>query len=107
MPFDQAIPAFELAKIEFSYGQEPVLQSLSLSVTAGEFVGLLGPNGSGKSTILRILGGPLQPQRGQAMIYGRPRKTSGRRMLARRVALVPQRLEITFDFRNHHDLLQI
>ena len=95
---ERAAPAFELAGVEFAYGRAPVLRGLSLSVAAGECAGLLGPNGSGKSTILRLLSGALQPQAGQVLIGGRPRGASDQRALARRIALVPQGLEVTFDF---------
>ncbi len=52
------------------YGSFRALSDLTMSVSAGEVVGLLGPNGSGKSTALRMLLGFLQPTRGRARIGG-------------------------------------
>jgi branched-chain amino acid transport system ATP-binding protein len=47
-------------KLDFSYGEVPVLKEVSLEVNDGEFVVLLGPNGHGKSTLLKTICG-LQP----------------------------------------------
>ena len=48
------------------------VDSLTLSVDAGEVVGFLGPNGAGKSTTLRMLLGLLRPDEGTATILGQP-----------------------------------
>lgn len=47
----------ELHAIEKSFGETPVLRSVSLTVAAGEIVALLGPSGCGKTTLLRIIAG--------------------------------------------------
>ena len=47
--------------VTHAYGGPPVLESVSMSVAPGEFVGVVGPSGSGKSTLLRILAGSLRP----------------------------------------------
>lgn len=52
------------------YGLLPVLKSLDLTITQGEFVALLGPNGSGKSTLLRLLSGLSKPTQGLIHIGG-------------------------------------
>lgn len=46
------------------------LASTSLQVAAGEFVCVVGPSGCGKTTLLRILGGLLQPTRGRVTLKG-------------------------------------
>ena len=48
------------------------LASTALRVDAGEFVCVVGPSGCGKTTLLRILGGLLQPTRGQVILKGEP-----------------------------------
>jgi ABC-2 type transport system ATP-binding protein len=53
-----------------TYGRFRALDDLTLTVAAGEVVGLLGPNGSGKTTALRILLGFLRPTAGAAFIAG-------------------------------------
>jgi ABC-type nitrate/sulfonate/bicarbonate transport system ATPase subunit len=50
----------------------PVLDSIDLSVSAGEFVALLGPSGCGKSTLLRLVSGLEQPSAGSILAEGSP-----------------------------------
>jgi NitT/TauT family transport system ATP-binding protein len=50
----------------------PVIDAVSFSAEAGEFVCLLGPNGCGKTTLLRIIGGLEPASRGRVTLDGRP-----------------------------------
>jgi iron complex transport system ATP-binding protein len=70
-------------------GGARVLDGVSLSVAAGEWVAVIGPNGAGKSTLLRALCG-LVPCAGEVWVDGVSARLTRRRDLARRVALVPQ-----------------
>ena len=51
-------------------GEISVLQNINLSISAGEFVGILGPSGSGKSTLLNIMTGIDHPSSGNVVIDG-------------------------------------
>src|SRR5579859_7233256 len=44
-------------QLNAGYGKLQVLHDLSLSVDAGQFVGIFGPNGSGKSTLIKSIFG--------------------------------------------------
>lgn len=48
----------------------PLLNNLSLTVAAGETVGIIGGNGSGKSTLLNLIMGTIQPTTGEVLIDG-------------------------------------
>ena len=50
--------------ISKSYGETVVLDGLSLTVTPSSRIGVVGPNGIGKSTLLRVLAGVEEPDRG-------------------------------------------
>jgi len=88
----------EARGVSFAYASSPVLDDVSLSVARGSIVGLIGPNGSGKTTLLRLLNGTLAPTRGVVSLDGVPLSASSRRGIARRIAVVPQETQVTFDF---------
>ncbi|MEO8425085.1 MAG: metal ABC transporter ATP-binding protein [Actinomycetota bacterium] len=74
--------------MQFAYGNEPVLQDVSVRIAPGEFVALVGPNGSGKSTLVKVLLGALAPDAGDVRIFGvAPTKLADRW----RLGYVPQR----------------
>jgi NitT/TauT family transport system ATP-binding protein len=50
--------------LTISYGGEPVLEAVNLTVEEGRFVSLVGPSGSGKSSLLRAVIGLQQPLSG-------------------------------------------
>lgn len=53
-----------------TYGVQPALDHIDLSVGSGRIVGLLGPNGSGKTTFIKLLCGLLQPTLGMLTVDG-------------------------------------
>ncbi|MBR0078150.1 MAG: ABC transporter ATP-binding protein [Bacteroidales bacterium] len=86
--------------LTFSYDKKPVLDGLSFEVPAGDFCAVIGPNGSGKSTLLKAVSGllPETAVRTAVSVDGQPLSDYTPLALARKVAYVPQRVDIVFDF---------
>ena len=62
--------ALQISQLQFSYGEQLILNIPELSVAAGEIVFLYGPSGSGKSTLLELTAGVLPSQKGQLQVLG-------------------------------------
>lgn len=66
-------PLVHLHDVSFGYGSDLVLDSVSLTVDRGDYLGLIGPNGSGKTTLLKLILGILPaPRQGQIELFGTP-----------------------------------
>jgi ATP-binding cassette subfamily F protein uup len=55
----------ELADVTFGYGDRAIVDRFSATILRGDKVGIVGPNGCGKTTLLKLILGELQPQRGR------------------------------------------
>ena len=53
------------------FGGVAAVDGVSLSVGAGEIVGLIGPNGAGKTTLFDCLAGEQKPSSGRILVNGR------------------------------------
>jgi ABC-type Mn2+/Zn2+ transport system ATPase subunit len=75
------------------YQKRPILHDVTLSIAAGDFVGVIGPNGCGKSTLLKVMLGLVKPVRGEVHIGDMtPEKAR------KRVGYLPQLTQIDFNF---------
>ncbi|MBS1848144.1 MAG: ABC transporter ATP-binding protein [Actinobacteria bacterium] len=63
-------PTVVLSGVDRSFGQNPALVDLDLSVPSGSITVLLGPNGAGKTTATRIITGAIAPQSGSVRVFG-------------------------------------
>jgi sulfate transport system ATP-binding protein len=63
--------SIRLENISKYYGQQTVVNNLSLEVKNGEFFVLLGASGSGKTTVLNIIAGLIQPEKGKVWLHER------------------------------------
>ncbi|WP_171109391.1 MULTISPECIES: ABC transporter ATP-binding protein [unclassified Streptomyces] len=68
----------------------PLVDQVSLTVPAGEVVGLVGPNGAGKSTLLRTVYRALRPTSGRVLLDGTDVWRMPGKRLARHLAAVLQ-----------------
>lgn len=59
----------DINNVSFNYGAVPVLEDVSLKIHEDEFIGIIGPNASGKSTLLKLILGFLQPDKGTIEKY--------------------------------------
>jgi ABC-type cobalamin/Fe3+-siderophores transport system ATPase subunit len=73
--------------LSIGYGPRTILKDVNLEVRSGEFWFLLGPNGVGKTSLLRVLLGMAQPQRGHLSLH----PEFGNRSL---LGFVPQRCDL-------------
>jgi ABC-type glutathione transport system ATPase component len=60
----------EVTDLEVHYGRHRALAGVSLSIAAGEIVGIIGETGSGKSTLARAVLGLVKPARGRIVVDG-------------------------------------
>ena len=73
-PDAQVLPPFareiEFQRLQFSYGDTPVLHDINLTIRKGSTVALVGPSGGGKSTLADLLPRFYDPTHGQILIDG-------------------------------------
>jgi iron complex transport system ATP-binding protein len=78
------------ANITARLGGVTVLDGVDLDLRQGEVLGLIGPNGAGKSSLIRVLAGLIEPDRGEVKIAGRPLAEFAPADLARQIGYFPQ-----------------
>jgi iron complex transport system ATP-binding protein len=80
----------EVRDLTVAYGRLVALRRVSLSLRAGELLGVVGPNGSGKSTLIRAITRLVRPLGGNIRLDGKEVGRLSQRELARWAAVVPQ-----------------
>jgi iron(III) transport system ATP-binding protein len=60
-----------IEQVSFSYGDNLIIDNVSLDIAKGEFFAFLGPSGSGKTTLLRMIAGFGTPSSGRILIDGK------------------------------------
>jgi iron complex transport system ATP-binding protein len=91
--------ALEARGLRAAYGATRALDGFDATIGTGELVALLGENGSGKSTFLKVAARIVSPDGGQLLLDGVPIDSIGRRETARRIAYLPQNLDLVFPIR--------
>ena len=88
-----------MENISKSFGNNKVLQDVSLELCQGEVIALLGENGAGKSTLMKILGGIYSADSGAIYIHEEKKQIdnpitageNGIRIIHQEIVLVPER----------------
>ena len=63
-------PYVEISGLDFAYGERPVLSGVSMQLPKGKLTAIMGGSGCGKTTLLRLIGGQIQPTRGSLKVGG-------------------------------------
>ncbi|NGN98219.1 phospholipid ABC transporter ATP-binding protein MlaF [Grimontia sp. S25] len=71
----------EVNDLTFSRGERVIFDNVSLTVPVGKVTAIMGPSGIGKTTLLRLIGGQLQPENGTIEFAGQNIPTLSRSKL--------------------------
>jgi iron complex transport system ATP-binding protein len=85
----------EVRDVCFSYGRHDVLKGVSFRAESGECVGILGNNGAGKSTLVTCMNRIRVSSSGSVLLDGKNIADMSRNELARSVAYVAQKNEMS------------
>jgi branched-chain amino acid transport system ATP-binding protein len=61
----------EVERVSKAFGGVRAVHDVSVSLDAGELLGVMGPNGSGKTTLFNLISGALRPDAGHIRLRGR------------------------------------
>ncbi|WP_373230275.1 metal ABC transporter ATP-binding protein [Cohnella sp.] len=85
--------AISVKNLNVSYHGDEAVKDISFSLETGNLVGVIGPNGAGKSTLLKALLNLIPKDKGDIQIFDH-----AIRDIRKKIAYVPQRSEIDWDF---------
>ena len=88
-------PRLTTQKLSLGYGQQLIINKLSLSIKNGAFSVIIGPNGCGKSTLLRALSRSLLPQNGSIRLDQQDIQHYKAKVFARQLSLLSQGASIS------------
>lgn len=90
--------ALSVKHISYEVDQVKLIDDVSLEIPKGSFVGIIGPNGSGKSTLLKTIYRAHKATGGTVYLNGEEMNRLSNREIARRMAVVTQENQVSFDF---------
>ena len=94
-------PTIETRGLTKRYGSTVAVDDLSLAVRPGLITGFVGPNGAGKTTTMQLVLGLAHPDRGAALVDGRPYRTIARPLRTVGALLDAGSLQPSRSARNH------
>lgn len=86
--------AFENVRFQHGSAERAAIDTVSLSIRAGETVAFVGPSGAGKSTLVKLLVGLYRPTTGTLTVNGVDALTLDPREFRRRIGLVAQETQL-------------
>lgn len=69
---DSVTEIIDVENVTFAYDGTPAVEDVSLTISDGDFLGLIGPNGSGKTTLLHLMIGLREPDSGTISLFDEP-----------------------------------
>ncbi|MCK5567142.1 MAG: ABC transporter ATP-binding protein, partial [Actinomycetia bacterium] len=84
--------------LNFSYGNNKIINDISFDIKEGSFVSILGPNGAGKSTLVNIISKILGKFGGSIEVCGDDISKLDIKDIAKIIAVVPQSTNPSFSF---------
>ncbi|OCG24236.1 hypothetical protein A9G11_03920 [Gilliamella sp. wkB108] len=96
---DLSSAKLQFKQINFSYPNQPfaILTNFSLTIQAGEHIGLIGKTGCGKSTLLSLINRAWEPNSGNIYFNDTPLNQLDEKTLRQAIAVVPQIITIFSD----------
>lgn len=94
----------ELKHIHKEFPGVKVLEDISIAFYPGEVHVLLGENGAGKSTIIKIISGIYQPDKGEVLIEGAPGAKNIREAQHRGISVIHQELSVIPDLKVYENV---
>ncbi len=80
----------EVRDIVKKYGDNPVVDNVSLNIEKGKITSFIGPNGAGKSTLLSMISRIMKKDEGKVIIDGRELEKWDTKELAKKIAILKQ-----------------
>lgn len=74
------------------YGNKKILKDLNLSINKGEFLTIIGSSGCGKTTLLKLVNGLIEPDKGKVSVYGEDISKVSKVDLRRKIGYVIQEI---------------
>ena len=85
--------AIQIEDLTVAYRDKPAIWDMDLGIPTKVLAAIVGPNGAGKSTLLKTVLGLIRPVAGSVKVFGQPYQS-----VRQRVAYVPQRTSVDWDF---------
>ena len=63
-------PLIQIRGLHFSRGNKNIFNGIDMDIHAGRVTAVMGPSGTGKTTLLKLIGGQLQPNAGEILVDG-------------------------------------